>query len=120
VKKDLEQFQGSWQAVAMHSDGQPASKEQVQGTRLIVEGNKFTLTVNDSVVTGTFSIDPAKTPKAIDVVLSSDQGTSKTMLVGIYEIKGDKRRSCFALADKERPTKFSPAEGHFGIEWKRN
>jgi uncharacterized protein (TIGR03067 family) len=120
VKKDLEQFQGSWQAVAMHSDGQSASKEQVEGTRLIVEGNKFTLRVKDSVVTGTFSIDPTKTPKTIDVVLSSDQGTRKTKLLGIYEIKGDKRRSCFTLADKERPTKLSPAEGCFGFEWKRN
>jgi uncharacterized protein (TIGR03067 family) len=120
AKKDLEQFQGSWQAVAMHNDGQPSSKEEFQAMRLIVEGNKFTLTGKDFAVIGTFAIDATKTPKTIDVLLSpNDPAFEETKLLGIYEIKGDKRRSCFSLSEKERPTKFSPGKGYIGFEWKR-
>jgi uncharacterized protein (TIGR03067 family) len=121
VKNDLEQFQGSWQAVAVHSDGQPSSREEVQATRLVVDGNKFTLTGKNFTITGTFVIEATKTPKTIDVVLTpKDNDMAKTTLLGIYEIKGDKRKSCFALPEKERPTKFSPAKGYIGFEWKRN
>jgi uncharacterized protein (TIGR03067 family) len=122
TKKDLEQFQGTWQAIAMHSDGQTASKEELQLTHLVVEGNRFTLTGRTFTVSGTFSIDPTKTPKGIDVVLESpnQERGEAAKLLGIYELKGDKRNSCFALTETERPTKFSPAKGYFGFEWKRN
>jgi uncharacterized protein (TIGR03067 family) len=121
AKNDLKQFQGSRQAVAMHSDGQASSKEEVQATRLVVEGNKFTLTGKDFAVTGTFFIESTKTPKTIDVVLASKNNRkSKTTLLGIYKIKGDKRKSCFAFPEKKRPTQFSAAKGYVGFEWKRN
>jgi uncharacterized protein (TIGR03067 family) len=120
VKRELQQFQGSWKAVSIRqADGLPAPEEDVQNTRLVVEGSKFRLTCQDYTVSGTFAIDPARTPKAIDVVLTSEDG-SQTKLLGIYEIKGDTRKSCFAPPGMERPARFSSEKGFFGFEWKRN
>jgi uncharacterized protein (TIGR03067 family) len=119
AKKELEQFQGSWKAVATHADGRQATDDEVQSTRLIVEGCKFTLTIKQSSISGTFTVNPAKTPRTIDVQLTSNEGRQVKFL-GIYQIQGDKRKSCFALPGKERPTSFSPAKGYFGFEWRRS
>jgi uncharacterized protein (TIGR03067 family) len=119
MKKEIQRFQGAWQAVSLqYADGRQASEEEVKNTSLVVEGNKFTLTGKDFTIAGTFTIDPTKTPKAIDVVLVSKDG-DKTKFLGIYELQGDARKSCFALTDKERPTQFSSEKGYFGFEWKR-
>jgi uncharacterized protein (TIGR03067 family) len=120
AKKELEQVQGSWKAVSIqHVDGRQASADEVQNTRLVIEGNKFTLTSKDSTIPGTFTVNPAKTPKAIDVLLTSKDGR-ETKFLGIYQIQGNTRKSCFALPGKERPTQFSSEEGYFGFEWRRN
>lgn len=120
VKKDLQQFQGTWQAVSIQrADGRQASKDEVQNTRLVVEGNKFTLTGKDYTISGTFTINPAKTPKAIDVLLTATDG-SESRFPGIYQIQGNTRKSCFALPGKERPTQFVTEKGFFGFEWRRN
>ncbi len=120
AKKDLEQFQGSWKAVSIqHADGRQASEDEVQNTRLVIEGNKFTLTGKDSTISGTFTVNPAKTPKTIDVLLTSKDGR-ETKFLGIYQMQGDKRKSRFALPRKERPTQFLSEKGYFGFEWRRN
>lgn len=119
AKKDLQQFQGFWQALAIQqADGRPAAEEDVQATSLLVEGNKFTLKGNNLVISGAFAINPSATPKGIDVVLVS-KNAQQTKLLGIYRIQGDTRKSCFALPGKERPTQFSTEPGYIGFEWKR-
>jgi uncharacterized protein (TIGR03067 family) len=120
VKKELAKFQGSWQAVAVqHADGQPGPADEVRQTRLVVEGTKFTLTGKGYSIAGTFTIDPTRTPKAIDVLVTPNDGP-KVRFPGIYAVQGDKRKSCFALSGKERPKRFSSGEGLFGFEWKRD
>jgi uncharacterized protein (TIGR03067 family) len=120
AKQELQQFQGSWKAVSIQqADGRQASQEEIQHTGLVVEGNRFTLTGKGYTISGTFAIDPTRTPKGIDVVLTSKDG-GETRFLGIYQIKGDTRKSCFALSGKERPTQFSPEKGYIGFEWKRD
>jgi uncharacterized protein (TIGR03067 family) len=119
VKKDIKQFQGSWKAVSIrNADGKQAPDDQVENTRLIVEGNKFTLTSRDTTITGTFTINPRATPRTIDVSLNSQDG-KKVKLLGIYQVQGDTRKSCFALPGKERPSQFTSKPGYLGFEWKR-
>jgi uncharacterized protein (TIGR03067 family) len=117
--QELQRFQGAWQAVSFqHADGRQASEEEVKNTRLVIEGNRFTLTGKDYTLAGTFTIDSTKTPKMIDVLLTSKDGR-ETRFLGIYQIQGDTRKSCFALAGKERPTQLSSEKEYFGFEWKR-
>ena len=120
AKKELKLFQGSWKAVAIrNADGNEAPQSDVQQTRLTVEGNAFTLTSRDVTIKGTFSVNPAKTPKAIDVVLKGDNG-EETKLLGIYQVKGDIRKSCFAMPQQDRPSQFMTEKGYVRFEGKRN
>ncbi len=120
VQAEVKQFQGSWSAVAVqHADGSPAMTEEVLATRLLVEGNKFTLSNKQMNISGTFTVDPTRSPKAIDAVLKTADGPDITVL-GIYTIQGDIRQSCFALPGKERPTGFTSDSGYIGFTWRRN
>jgi len=120
VKRDLEQFQGSWKAVAiLQADGLPAPDEDVLVTRLAVVGTKFTMTGKNYVINGTFTIDPSKTPKEIDVLLASENGP-QVRLLGIYQIQGSTRQSRFALPEKSRPTQFTSEKGFVGFTWTRD
>lgn len=120
AKKELQRFQGSWKAVSIQrADGGQASRDELQSTRLVVKGTKFTLTGKNYTISGTFAINPARTPKTIDVLLTSKDGR-ETKLLGIYQIQGETRKSCFALPNKERPTQFSSEKGYIGFEWRRD
>ena len=118
VKKDLDKFQGSWQAVSVVDiDGKPRSEDEAQHTRLVVEGNTFTLRDKNATIRGTFSIDPTRVPKTIDVTLEGAGPADK--ILGIYRLEGDLRRSCFVLAGKERPKDFpSDGKGYLQFVWK--
>src|SRR5262249_42478374 len=54
---------------------------------------------------GTFTIDPTKNPKWIDVKLPAGDST------GIYELKGDRLRVCWASPGEKRPAEFKTKEG---------
>jgi uncharacterized protein (TIGR03067 family) len=92
---------------------------EVEQTRMTVEGKRFTLKTKDLTLKGTFTINPSETPKSIDVTLINDNG-QETKLLGIYEIKGDTRKSCFALPQQDRPKQFMTQSGYVTFEWKRN
>lgn len=120
-KRDLERFQGSWQATAiLTDDGRSAPVEDLENTRLVVTGDRFVLKGKEYTITGRITIDGAKTPKTIDVTLDAKEGQQPVKLLGIYCIDGETRKSCFAMPDKNRPTSFpmSP-KGHVQFEWKR-
>jgi uncharacterized protein (TIGR03067 family) len=88
------------------------------GTSLIVEKDRFSLTGAKIFVDGTFTVDPTKKVKTIDVFLKNLP--KDKAILGIYEIKGDTRKSCFALPGQERPDGFSKDGGYVIIEWKRD
>ena len=118
VKNDLDRFQGSWQALSIvNIDGKPASPEEAQKTRLVVEGKAFTLRDDNVTIRGTFTIDPTRVPKTIDVALEGARVEDK--ILGIYRLDGDIRRSCFAPPGKQRPKDFpSDAKGYLHLTWK--
>lgn len=118
VKKELDKFQGSWQALSVvNIDGKPGSEDQIQHMRLVVKGNTFTLQDKNTTLRGTFSIDPTRVPKTIDVTLEG--ANPEDRLVGIYRLDGDLRRSCFAMPGKSRPKEFpADGKGHLQFVWK--
>lgn len=118
VKKDLDKFQGSWQAISVvDMDGKPRSADDAQHTRLVVEGNAFTLRDKNVTIRGTFSIDPTRVPKTIDVTLEGAKPEDK--ILGIYRLEGDLRRSCFVSPGENRPKEFpSGGKGFLQFVWK--
>ena len=116
VKKELKLFQGKWEAVSgQNFDGKKPTDVELQLTSLEVEGDKFTMKTGSLTISGAITIDPTKKVKTIDVFL----GNSKdNVMRGIYEIKGDVRKSCFAEPGKVRPDGFRKEKGFMILEWR--
>jgi uncharacterized protein (TIGR03067 family) len=112
-------FQGTWTIVDTRK-GDPKDKEPVTARTVVFDGGKYRIKVGDTVVEeGTFTVDPSKSPKHIDVAATA--GMDKGMKwQGIYELDGDTLRAVVGPTDKARPTKFeNPAEGVRAFTLKR-
>jgi uncharacterized protein (TIGR03067 family) len=118
AKGDIQKFQGSWEAAFIRNpEGQKATPEELKAVRLVVKGSEFTFTNKDASISGKFTIDASKTPKTIDFLLTNGKPDEK--FLGIYEIRGDRRLSCFALPKEKRPQEMRPPEkGYLQFEWK--
>jgi uncharacterized protein (TIGR03067 family) len=113
TKKDREQLQGTWRAVSSEQGGkaQKNAKEHL----LIFDGDTFTLKSGDQVFAkGTFTLDPAQSPKAIDMTITEglrEQDKGK-QVHGIYELGKDTLKWCTANpGDRDRPAEFATKEG---------
>lgn len=80
------------------------------------KGN-FTVKFEDDEVNGTFKIDPAKTPRTMDLTVTGGRGapadrySGKTALA-IYEVSGDSLKWCANEPGREeRPQAFPPDAG---------
>ena len=117
LKKDLEKFQGDWIMVAGERNGQKMDAKLVRTFSRTVIGTKYTVSfeVPEAAVVqpGSFTLDPSKQPKAIDLVADDGPNKGKKML-GIYAFDGDTYKMCVAQPEKERPTAFATKEGS---EW---
>jgi uncharacterized protein (TIGR03067 family) len=95
---DKKALQGTWNATK--------GDEKMQ---MVIDGNKFTLQMKGKKVSGTFTTDPTKKPKSIDMLVLevSDEGAEKykgKTSQGIYEIDGNKLKWCASEPGKdERP-----------------
>ncbi|MCC7085037.1 MAG: TIGR03067 domain-containing protein [Pirellulales bacterium] len=115
VMKGADAFQGTWKLTAGEVDGTALTPEQLKVGKLVIQGNRFSVTLPEKgTATGTQKINATKSPKTIDVVDASGPNAGKKCL-GIYEIKGDELRVCFAAAGKARPTEFASKPS--GAQW---
>lgn len=118
VKKDLKQFQGKWEAVyGQGFDGKPLEDFELKATSLDVNGDKFVMKTGSLTIEGTFKIDPTQKTKTIDVY--NKDSNDKPLILGIYQIKGDTRTSCFAEPNKDRPTAITKKKGFMVLEWRK-
>jgi uncharacterized protein (TIGR03067 family) len=106
AKKDLKALQGTWKVVAAEQDGD--SLDRIVGGKLVIKENNFAIkTAGGTEMKGDLILDPAKTPKHINFAHQDGLLKDKTWQ-GIYELKGDTLKICYAEADseKERPSEF--------------
>jgi uncharacterized protein (TIGR03067 family) len=109
VKKDRGALQGKWTIVSVERDGK-AQDNFKDGIR-VFQGDKYTITTKSgTTLTGTFQLDPSKSPKAMDMMPGEGQFKGKT-LQGIYELTGDTLKICFAEPGKDRPKDFTSKSG---------
>ncbi len=106
VKNELKALQGTWKVTAAEQDGDPL--DRIVGGTMTIKDNNFTIkTAGGTVMKGDLNLDPTKSPRQID--LAHQDGLLKDKnWQGIYELKGDTLKLCYAEADseKERPTEF--------------
>lgn len=99
-------LRGTWVIAAATLEGRDHT-DDFAGMKLILDGDKYTVDFATNTDKGTYTLDPAKTPKRIDIRSVAGPFKGKT-LPGIYELKGDTLVLCLdgdGKADK-RPTKF--------------
>jgi uncharacterized protein (TIGR03067 family) len=108
-KDELKLFAGAWvldEAVLAGRD----HKDDFAGMKLTVTADKYVIDFGDNSDKGTLSIDPAKSPKQIDITTRADGPFKGRKLPGVYELKGDKLVLCLDSESKARPTKFEAKE----------
>ena len=113
AKSDRELIQGTWVAVSGERNGEKLNEFQLKNwEEMVFKDDKFTREGGEKKE-GTFKLDPSKTPKEIDLVLTV-KGQDTTW-PGIYELKGDKLK--LAL-NPDRPTEFD-SKGGFLLVFER-
>lgn len=110
-KEDSVRIQGKWVVMSAEAAGMPL-KDNI-GDTITFEKNKWTIKqdkrgdrLEEGSESGTFQLDPKKTPKQIDV--TSDRAEVNGAVKGIYELDGDTLKICIGDApEEERPTKIA-------------
>jgi len=64
----LGRFQGTWKFVSIEAEGDRASQEDLVSITVVIQGNRFTLRNGPTINRGVLTVDPAASPKTIDVV----------------------------------------------------
>ena len=108
-QQDLEKLQGTWKLVSAAQDGKVLSDDKVKQTTIVFKADTFRfpgLAENATSKEGTIKLDATKKPKQMDA--TSTQGD---VMLGIYELEGNRYKVCFAPVGKARPDDFASNTG---------
>ena len=111
LKQELARLQGGWQIEAMQEDGEKTAAADLKGRTLFFGRDTFLFRRPDNLIQiGMLKLDPAKTPKTVNVTIMRGPQKGDTML-GIYTVEGDALKVCLHVPGEERPKDFSAASG---------
>jgi len=108
--KEIDRLQGAWEIVSLEVEGATMGESAFRGSRIVVQGNKFTSVSMGATYKGTMKIDAGKEPKALDLLF--EEGPEKgNRSLAIYELDGETWKICLTLSGKTRPTAFATKPG---------
>jgi uncharacterized protein (TIGR03067 family) len=116
----LTELEGEWSMISGFMDGHPIEPSMVKYGKRVTRGNQTTVQFGGQVfMQATFTLDPAASPRGIDLVHTQGMHKGKTQL-GIYECDGTKFKLSAATPGQPRPTDFEPrkGDGKTIAEWK--
>jgi uncharacterized protein (TIGR03067 family) len=102
------ELEGTWAYVSWEWDGWQLPPKELKPLTVTFRGDKVIEKECGRffpIWAGTHKLDPAKSPKAVDITVTEGEDKGRTWL-GIYEQKGDTLRACFDAKGKQRPTEF--------------
>lgn len=102
AKKDRDKLQGTWKVQNGRLNGKDIPPGLLTKWRVVIDGDNVNLKNGMRDQSFTFALDPSQKPAAIDF-----DGKAK----GIYLLKGNTLKLCWAKAGKDRPTKFVSKPG---------
>jgi uncharacterized protein (TIGR03067 family) len=121
AKKELDRLQGTWVMAALEVNGEEVPRKKLEGTTLVIKGDRYIVKVKDTTHETTIKVDPRKDPRAIDMYFPDGSNLPK-LSKGVYDLDGDTLRICRHQAPGgERPTQVGsrPDTNLFVVTWKR-
>jgi uncharacterized protein (TIGR03067 family) len=92
VKAELKKLEGTWNVTAVEHMGIKMTEEEVKKTSFVFQGDRLLIKKGATTETeAKVKLDPAKSPKTMDVTGTKGNGEGKT-LRSIYELSGDTLR----------------------------
>jgi uncharacterized protein (TIGR03067 family) len=111
LEREKERHQGTWLVTSFVSDGTEASPEIVGSIQRVVKDDHVVWKRDGKNFAGTtMELDPARTPRTIDVIPDGGSSRGKRVL-GIYKWDGDSLTICMAGVDQDRPKEFEAGKG---------
>ena len=108
--KAADELGGVWLPSSAELAGKPYPEQVRKSIKLVIEGEKYTVTVGQAVDRGTLKVNAAADPRQIDITGSEGPNKGKTILA-IYQHDGDTLKICYDLSGKARPAEFKTKEG---------
>lgn len=120
AEKDLKALVGKWKVEKAELGGQDAMSFAKDVKLELLDGGKYKLDLLGQKDEGTFTVDPSKSPKEMDIKGTDGPNKGKTIKC-IYKIDGDTATLCYELGGDGRPTKFEtkPESKQFLVVYKR-
>lgn len=112
IKRDRKRIEGTWRIAALEINGNKSKDEDAEKL-MVVNGSDGTwrlFSEEKQTSKGTSTFDPTQKPKTIDFTVTEGGGKGNQYL-GIYDLRDNKRKLCFAPSGKDRPTVFASVPG---------
>lgn len=104
---DQKLLTGTWKPKEANLGGNVIDPAVLEKAKVVYDKDKYTITIDEKVEQGSFTIDPMKSPKTMDIYPTSGDNNGKTFW-SIYELDGDKLTICYSLTAGVRPEEFKP------------
>lgn len=107
---ELRKLQGTWKLVSLEMNGRQLPAAALEGSTLTISGDRFVSRAMGNVSEGVIQVDGASSPRTFDLIAQkgADAGTHS---LGIYELNGNRWKSCFAPNGPARPREFGASPG---------
>ncbi len=109
-KRELEQWQGTWRAVAGERDGQLRPKAFLEALRVTVENDLMMIQVGKRNQKLRLVLDPTMRPKAVDLIHLDGKEQGEVWL-GIYQLEAQRLKLCVSPPGVPRPDDFLTRPG---------
>jgi uncharacterized protein (TIGR03067 family) len=103
VKKEQEKLRGTWTPTAQEAKGERQEMDKLKKHTWTFEDDKITINDDTRSREHSFKLDPAKTPKTIDIADKKGDPIG----LGIYKLDGDTLTIAITKPNADRPTEFT-------------
>lgn len=104
---DLKLLAGTWKPKEANLGDNLIDPLLLEKATVVYEADKYSISINDKVEKGAYTLDPKKSPRQMDIFPTQGDNNGKTFWA-IYELNGDKLTICYSLSPGVRPESFEP------------
>lgn len=108
--KNRTALEGTWLPATAELAGKPFPDEVRKSIKLVIKGDRYTVTIGEQVDRGTLKLDANARPRSLDITGTEGPNKGRT-IPAIYEESGDTLRICYDLSGKMRPVAFKSEAG---------